>query len=337
MHGIFKRDKQQGRRQAWHGLTEVREDLSFDKNFLREWDIQHEVLRRFPDDPSSIDGIDTPYRILVATDDNEIIGKPYAETYKPLTNARFLDFIQNSIAQLKNVQIESVGSICNRGRVFVSVKIEDAFEYTIGHRAFQEFLNFGNGHDQTSSLWTNNTNTCTVCYNTFTYNMMSGDVGDVFRTRVAHREGIEEQLLDVQAAIQNFIAGQERFKTNFKYLDGVSINQDSALAVIVAWLARNQPIERLSARMLDKAQKIHTLFNKGAGNSGDTLADLFSAVTDFYTHNSSAGNGKNKLLQFYNSEFGPGMTAKQSFWETLLDEDLLINYKQKGFDLLIAS
>ena len=87
-HRIEKRDKQQGRHMAWHNLTEIVNDLDLDNNCLRkEWDIE-EVPLMTPD------GVEVPFKILVGSDDKEVIGKPFANTYKPITNAKFLDMIK---------------------------------------------------------------------------------------------------------------------------------------------------------------------------------------------------------------------------------------------------
>jgi hypothetical protein len=50
------------------------------------------------------------------------------------------------------------------------------------------------------------------------------------------------------------------------------------------------------------------LFRGGAGNKGLTLADAFSAITDFYSHESA---GEDKSKQFVSSEFGDGARSKR--------------------------
>jgi len=57
----------------------------------------------------------------------------------------------------------------------------------------------------------------------------------------------------------------------------------------------------------------------GKGNRGATLADSFSAVTDYYTHHSSGGD--NHMRQVLSSEYGAGRDAKQEFFMVLSDEE----------------
>ena len=64
------------------------------------------------------------------------------------------------------------------------------------------------------------------------------------------------------------------------------------------------------------------MFVKGAGNRGESYADAFSAVTDYYTHNSTRGGGKNKANQYYSSEHGLGRMNKSSFWTVVNNEEL---------------
>ena len=163
-HGITNRDKQQGRHMGWHKLTEIDPDLNLKSNWLRDWDIQEVQLQ-------TAEGLEVPYKILTGTDDNKIIGKPYAKTYTPVTNVQFLDMVQEAISGVKGAVVESVGSVCNRGRVFVSISIKGMDKFVVGKREFMDYLNFGNGHDQSCAVWANSSNICTVCNNTFTSNL----------------------------------------------------------------------------------------------------------------------------------------------------------------------
>jgi uncharacterized protein (DUF736 family) len=61
------------------------------------------------------------------------------------------------------------------------------------------------------------------------------------------------------------------------------------------------------------------LFNGGAGNNGETLLDAFSAVTDYYSHESSGGEDQPgfRTKQYLSSEFGSAAKKKQDFFRTL--------------------
>src|SRR6185312_13027949 len=117
-HQITSIDRQEGLEQAWHGITTIRPDLSVENNWLNEWDIlQTELYVPVPDQPFK----QTGFKLLVASDDPTItIGKPFAESYHPITNREFLQLIKDSTEGIEGMKLISVGSVRGRGRVFAS-------------------------------------------------------------------------------------------------------------------------------------------------------------------------------------------------------------------------
>ena len=327
-HRIEKRDKQQGRHMAWHNLTDIVNDLDLDNNWLRKaWDIEEVQLQ-------TVEGIEVPFKVLVGNDDREVIGKPFSNTYKPISNKAFLDMIKEATSGIKGVVVETVGSVCNRGRVFVSLSLKDSPSYRIGDREFKDFLNFGNGHDQSCVLWVNNTNTCTVCNNTFTYNLHSKE--SEIDVRIFHRGDVELKLTNMVEIIDAHLGSQALFKAEFEKLMKQDIKVNDARSLFAGWSLRNDSNDEkeLTNRGLVKVNRLTDLFVKGAGNSGKNRADAFSAVTDFYTHESTRGGGQNTGNQFVSSEFGLGRTAKQNFWDVIRDDDQVEHYIDVGENAL---
>ena len=327
-HRIEKRDKQQGRHMGWHNLTEVVNDLDLDNNWLRKWEIQEVDLK-------TADGIEVPFKILTGSDDQQVIGKPFSSTYKPISNKIFLDMIKEATSGIKGIVVETAGSVCNRGRVFVSLSLKDSKSYKIGNREFEDYLNFGNGHDQSCVLWSNNTNTCTVCNNTFTYNLHNED-SDI-DVRVFHRGNVEFKLTNMAEIIDAHLGSQAHFKAEFEKLMQQDIKADDARSLFAGWSIRNDEEKELTTRGLTKVNRLTDLFVKGAGNEGKNRADVFSAVTDFYTHESTRGGGQNSGSQFVSSEFGLGRQAKQNFWDVIRDDDEVKHYIDVGKDALTVS
>jgi len=324
-HRIEKRDNQQGRHMGWHGLTEIKMDLDLDNNKLREWDIEEVELQ-------TSEGVEVPFKILVASDDREVIGKPFSNTYKPISNKTFLDMIKEATSGIKGIVVETAGSVCNRGRVFVSLSLKDSKSYKIGDRQFEDYLNFGNGHDQSCVLWANNTNTCTVCNNTFTYNLHNDD--SPIDVRVFHRGNIEFKLTNMTEIIDAHLGSQAHFKAEFENLMKQDIKVDDARSLFAGWSLRNDEEKELTNRGLTKVNRLTELFVRGAGNSGKNRADVFSAVTDYYTHESTRGRGQNAGNQFVSSEFGLGRAAKQNFWDIIRDDDEVKHYVDIGKNVL---
>ena len=322
MHGITKRDKQQARHMGWHGLTEINADLDLKNNWLTQWDIQ-EVGLQTPD------GIEVPFKILTGTDDNEIIGKPFAGTYTPVSNKQFLDMITEAISGVKGAVVESVGSVCNRGRVFVSISIKGMDKFKVGDREFMDYLNFGNGHDQTSAVWANASNICTVCDNTFSMNL-NGE--QEIKIKVKHSKDVAVRLENISEVIDAYAGTQAKFKAEFDRLMNEPLKTDNARNLFAGWMIRSNSEEGkdLGPKTLTKVNRVTELFESGRGNTGSNRADAFSAVTDYYTHESTRNAGRNVQRQLFSSEYGLGRMAKTDFWNVIRNDDRVNAYVANG-------
>ena len=94
--------------------------------------------------------------------------------------------------------------------------------------------------------------------------------------------------------------------------------------------------EKLSTRAENTVDRLVSLFNGGAGNNGRNMADAFSAVTDYYTHESSGGENKEK--QFLSSEYGAGAQRKAEFFSLVSKGgDRLVNIAKRGAELIAAN
>ena len=321
-HGITNRDRQQARHMGWHGLTQINKDLNLKDNWLTQWDIQEVPLQ-------TVDGVEVPFKILAGTDDNQFIGKPYAGTYTPVTNKQFLDMIGDAISGVKGAVIESVGSVCNRGRVFVSVSIKGMDKFKVGNRQFNDYLNFGNGHDQTSAVWANASNICTVCNNTFTINLNEGR--DI-KIKVKHSKDVALRLENIAEVIDAYAGTQAKFKAEFERLMNEPLKTDTARNLFAGWMIRSNSDEGrdLGPKTLAKVNRLTDLFQIGKGNAGENRADAFSAVTDYYTHESTRNNGRNVQRQVFSSEFGLGRMAKTDFWNTIRTDKSVDAYVAQG-------
>lgn len=321
-HGISKRDRQQARHMGWHGLTEIKADLDLKDNWLTKWDIQEVELQ-------TTAGVEVPFKILTATDDNEFIGKPFAGTYTPVNNKAFLDMIGEAISGVKGAIVESVGSVNNRGRVFVSISIKGMEKFKVGDRVFHDYLNFGNGHDQTAAVWANASNICTVCDNTFSMNL-NGEQD--IKCKVKHSKDVVARLDNIVEIIDAYAGTQAKFKAEFERLLNEPMKADKARNLFAGWMIRSNSDEGndLGPKTLTKVNRLTELFESGRGNTGSNRADAFSAVTDYYTHESTRNGGRNVARQVFSSDFGLGRMAKTSFWNTIRSDDSVNAYVANG-------
>ena len=316
-HGITKRDRQEARHMGWHGLTQINENLNLKNNWLTEWDIQEVGLKTTGD-------VEVPFKILTGTDDDEVIGRPFAGTYTPVSNKAFLGMIEEAISGVKGAVVESVGSVNNRGRVFVSISIKGMDKFKVGQREFKDYLNAGNGHDQTSAVWVNASNICTVCNNTFNMNL-NGEQ-DV-KVKVKHSKDVVARMENITEIIDAYCGTQARFKAEFERLMTQPMKEEQARNFYAGFLLRNDNAEHsvreLGPKTFAKVERMTELFVSGRGNNGDDRADCFQGGTEYYTHFSTRNEGKNIQRQFYSSDFGLGRTAKSRLWNSIRDDKVM--------------
>jgi hypothetical protein len=322
-HGITKRDRQEARHMGWHNLTQINEDLDLKNNWLTKWDIQEVGLKTVGD-------VEVPFKILTGTDDQEVIGKPFAGTYTPVSNKAFLDMIGEAISGVKGAVVESVGSVNNRGRVFVSISIKGMDKFKVGKREFLDYLNFGNGHDQTSAVWANASNICTVCDNTFSMNL---DADQKVKIKVKHSKDVVARLENISEVIDAYAGTQAKFKAEFERLMNEPLKTDKARDLFAGWMVRssggNQERD-LGPKTLSKVERLTDLFQIGKGNTGNNRADAFSAVTDYFTHESTRNAGRNVSRQVFSSDYGLGRTAKTDFWNVIRNDTSVQSYTARG-------
>lgn len=304
MHEIMEHDKQQGREMAWHKLTEVVPLLELLSCWLSLWDYTPKPLPLPNGKPS-------PWDILGVTDVEDLtVGKPYDRgSFKPITNKRLIDILEKGIAG-KDLVLASCGTVKNRGRQFFSFQMGEA--YKAADRQFVPFFNVGNGNDMSSKLWPNTSNTCTVCNNTFDFNAQSaGIIMEVKKTKFS-----EPRVEDFGRAISAMLGEQTEWAKLFEQLARIKASEDTAREFFAGFLSTGKA---LSTRAENTIERLVCLFkDQSKGNSGVNFADVFSALTDYYSHESSGG--ENTWKQFVSSEFGSGNAEKIRAWALITDK-----------------
>jgi hypothetical protein len=334
MHNIEEIDKQEGIEQAWHHLTVIRPDFDLDHNWLKEWDVEpRKTFIRKGDETL----IEIPFRQLVCTDDEDIlIGYPYnPETYKPLTNADFLKLAEDCVSGTGH-KLVSAGSVKNRGRTFLSFKIEGLDSFKAAGRTFDAYLNFGNGHDKSSVIWANTSNTCTVCDNTFSANLYqamkagAGSLdGNSMSARLRHTINFEAKLPSIVDLVEKAVGVQAEFAAAFESLTEKAVDEKLAREVYAGFIAASD-VKEISSRGRNLADQMVDLFQHGRGNRGENRADLFSGVTDYYSNLV----GRDATKRFVSSEFGNGAARKREFWGIVNNDEKFVKTAVRGAGLL---
>ena len=306
---IENRDVQAGIEQAWHGMTKVVTEVKFDDAF--PFEIERLPLLVANDTP--LDG----WSYFRCSDDGKPAGVPVAESYSALTNARFWEIVQNAVGGSGAI-IESAGTIFDRCRRFVTVKLNtDVDDFKVGERIFKNRFSLLDSIDGSTNFYGVNSSTCVVCANTFA--VVMGDSSGEFRFKLRHSKNLLPKIENMEKAIDSFVGVTAQFQKALVIANEIPVSVPDARALFAGWAATET--SGISARTYNTVGRLTDLFVSGAGNRGETLLDAFSAVTDFYSHESSGGTDQPgfRMKQTISSEFGSASRKKQDFFATLFD------------------
>jgi hypothetical protein len=328
MHHLEERDIQAGTEMAWHGSTDVVPVVKFENAFPFE-------IERLP----LLVANDTPlegWSYFKCSDDGKPAGVPVFESYVALTNARFWEIVQNSVGGSGAI-IESAGTIYDRCRRFVTVKLgTDVDDFTVGDRQFKNRFSLLDSIDGSTNFYGVNSSTCVVCANTF--QVVMGDTSGEFRFKIRHSKNIMPKIENMEKAIDQFLGVTAQFKKALETANEIPVTPVDARSLFAGWIATEA--SGISARSFNIVTRLSELFQRGAGNNGETLLDAFSAVTDFYSHESSGGLDQEgfRMKQTISSEFGSGSRKKQDFFANLFTAKKMEDpiFQRDSFDALVS-
>lgn len=358
-HRKFQHDKIQTVMSTWHNLEERKDVLCLDDNWLTQWDHAPEPLyfetddeefRAKDKDENSEFYLTRPRQLRCTDNKNIIVGPSYnARTFRPITNSEFLNLITDCVSGTKHEMV-SVGSVRNRGRVFVSFKLQGMEKFVAAGRETFAYLNFGNGNDKSSVLFVSTSNVVQVCDNTFSFNLhqvenknkdsgtQTEDDESNVKASVRHTKNAMIRLPELAKLVDKAVGVQREFAAEMDKLAAISCNPQRAEKLFAGFLGRKVDLnkaESFSTRARNQTEELVKLFSKGLGNNGSDLASAFNAVTDLYTHGFRSKNDRNMEKQFVSSEFGSAANNKLDFYN-LIREPAKVKELVKRGDTLLA-
>lgn len=315
-HNIKERDVQVGVKMAWHGLTQIETDINRDNCRINY--PMGIVPTYFPDN----EGGWTPSgnRQIVSFDDNLPIGRSVGEDYKLISNAEIFEAVESGLAGT-NHKIVSCGTVADRSKGFVSVKVADDFE--AAGRKHEPVLNVIWGHGGNMALYARTGITTVVCQNTLTLAMGQGE------SKLAMRHTAGANALDLAKAIDAHIGIAAEFRAALDSLANVKADDIIAREIYTGTLTDGETPEheRGQTRLANRVETMVGFFRSGPGNRGENMADVLNGFTQFFTHDSA---GEDKRKQYVASEFGSASVAKTRFFGELLDGVAVAKLRANG-------
>jgi hypothetical protein len=328
-HNLQSRDIQTGIQQAWHGLTNIVESITRENSGI-DYDMDIVPLYIMAPDGSTLE---TPHRQIISLDDNLPIGKPVSDSYCLISNSRIWDMVNSALGGMKH-EIVSVGTVDDRSKGFLTVKLDDAFQ--AASRNTEPYFNLLWGHGGNLALYARSGFVVTVCQNTFNANL--GRKGKDLNLSIKHSRNALDRIEGMEKAIESHYGVVAEFKNAMDSFEAISCDEEKATKIFSGFLTPDlfEKTEKVATRTINTVNRLVQLFNGGAGNRGKNLADVFNSATDYYTHESSGKIGENNEKQFVSSEFGSGNRMKGEIYNILNDSESLAKVIQRGEKVMLA-
>ena len=302
-HNIQQRDVQTGIEMAWHKLTNVVEQVTEENVGIL---YPMEVVQCYHSLPSGEMGKSNG-RQIISLDDCLPVGSVVGADYKLIQNTEIWNEVQSALAGTGH-KIVSAGTVGNRSTGFISVKVCESFQ--AARRLTNTVLNILWGHGGNRSVSYRTSATVVVCQNTF--NLALAD-----KARVSIRHTRSGNIGDLGREIDAHVGVTAEFRLAMNSLDSQPCSTPRAEAMFAGFLggkadSMGQTGQTKLKLSLGRLSRLH---RHGAGNYGQTMADAFNAVTDFYSHESAGMVTPWK--QYVTSEFGTAGTRKSEFFKAI--------------------
>jgi hypothetical protein len=280
---------------------------------LAKWDVAGEPI-------TLPNGKATGYNMLVCSDDGLPVGVPYnPESYTVFNNSEMIGIIELILVELDKIGVKyaiaTTGSVQNRNKTFISIKIVENEKFVVDGREFLNFLDVLNSFNKSCNITFVNSSICVCCQNTFKAAL--DDDNGAFYISIPHRKKAKAIVKDVPKLIEASFTASNDFAKNLKHFSEFPVGLVDAENIFAAFIGKGEDNAVLKTRSANIVERLAYLFVKGMGNKGETALDVFQAATEYYTHE-SAGETEDTSKQFESSEFGNAADKKSLFFSGLV-------------------
>lgn len=331
-HNIQQRDSHHGVDQAWHGKTIVSKVV--EKENVYPYMVEADPLYREGGTVRHGEWF-TP----VCSDDGGTIGSGPClneSSYALLSPRDFWDHVEEMIGGTSH-KIISAGSVDNRSKLFISVKLNELEKVQVGHREFDIYLNFISSMDRSIPFLATNTSFCTVCENTLLANYFSKSM---FKHKFKHSKGSFDQNLEsLKKMVDSTFGVAAEFNKQMNSLNNQECKEEDARNILTGFLASEgaedkiKKSQRMQTRLLNRVDDYVGLFQSGLGNRGETMLDLLSSVTEFNTRTTETKKVSKWISGDYDFRKTGRPMLKAQFARSVSDKDTRDLLEARGSNL----
>jgi len=342
-HEIKERDSQWGTEMAWHGLTHVVPEVKREEVF--PWKVKLAPVNFEVSEPQFDTSVTPPAPLAdkivqvrhaknvlpLATDDNQPLGNGSVvnlETYTIQTPDEVWNMRDRIVDGVPNTVV-SAGSVFNRGRFFISTKLNDLARLKLSDGSEVDiFLNAIGSLDKSLTEQYSLSSTRIVCNNT----LMVSFLTDKIKWRFRHSKNMKTELEQDADLLANATEAASLVGDAFNSLLNNQCSVDRARNIYTGLIVSDgqDEISKRAENMID--QHIEC-FARGQGNVGQTEFDLLNGWTQLKTKGYD-DTKKGRWDTFETSEFGAYANQKVRLAVMLLrNRNDLAKIEQRGYNL----
>lgn len=268
----------------------------------------------------------TPWQVLVADDDNKPCGKPFdPDTFGFITPQNAWEHVMEALDGTR-FSVERVGMLWDRSFWFVSVSLDELKTLARPGEHFQ--LNFSGGLDGSKSPQAELSHIRAVCHNTISLSRATGKC--LFK--IKQSKFSQGRLDKATAEVEQACGMAEVFNRTLASLESKPCSSADARALFAGEVIQHgggfaRTVTKLGnvreSKNLNAVDSLVALFNRGAGNKGETRADALNAFTQRLTRggNDDGKSQKNPWTAVASSEFATAANRKAEFLNIVTDDD----------------
>ena len=226
-----------------------------------------------------------------------------------------------------SMKIVTMGTLEGCKKFFLSIDTGDS-NLIVKNRAtgikenVLAYIDLINSHDGSLAQETYDSMTRIVCMNTLRWSREAkGSIGG----KVYHTKNAKLAMDSMAKRINEVMKNRVEFVQRMEALSEVTISKADALNVTLAYLAKNNEEgkrDKISTRGMNAAESIVDLYDRGRGNVGKSLYDLFNGATDYWTNGDGTGKKADVGTKLFKSRHGTAADHKENFLSFIDRNDL---------------
>lgn len=205
--------------------------------------------------------------------------------FQPFQNRDAFKFFDQAIGN--GVEYRVAGSLKNNQIIWILVSFPLFLQVGGPEDKLYPFIVLANSHSGEWAWRLQYTMVRVICNNTFVASMREGDIGAAPMTKIGHKKGIEERVLDVAKSLEQARLTFERSQELFNQLAQTKVTEDQAMEYFHR-LEPNPAPDKNPARREASRAIMWDAFNIGPGaelaSAQGTAWGLFNAATYYIDH-----------------------------------------------------